>query len=609
MTATLVIVVLLALGNMLPQTRQVLHEVTGVSPVALGIMPVVLLLITAVCNVIECGNRQKGFFGEAARLDAPQGLQLLVTAGLFGVFAAAVSGDEEDQPKQECKAKKNVKVKLLRVDRIATRLACAASFVGFLQIAGPEASMLALIAVVALCNILPASRQQMHKVTGVSPVTLGLMPLVLFLITALYFCHEALGTALVHSSPKAEATIPTLPHATALAEPSSSYQLMLLLIALMGLNNILPVSRQFLHEVTGVSPVALGLTPLVLLLTGALPNLIEGAGPQKGFAEAQLDVTPGMQLLLVAALLGVFAAAVRSSEESQPHSKDTNERKLTNLVKVDRIAWRLACAAAVIGLFQMAPTHAMMSATAGISQLLPKSPQKGFGNSDVSLDVSEGAQLLTVAALLFTFKVAIDDANEGPKPGVEEEKTSKVQLVKANTVALRLSCAAMISGCLKLAFRSVSSTGPASWSGAASTKKAMVSAFMELSEYFPKSKDFGKTEAVLEVPEGVQLLVIAALLFVFKLSIQESAKMDKNSSAEKKEKPNVKLVDGGRIAFRLAVGAGTVGVFKTLSPVLAPLGNVLVGSKELLAQGTMLVGTTGFVVWNGYKQRQDVKAC
>jgi len=260
-------------------------------------------------------------------------------------------------------------------------------------------------------------------------------------------------------------------------------------------------------------------------------------------------------------------------------------------------------------LVQVATTHAMMSATAGISQLLPKSPQKGFGNSDVSLDVSEGAQLLTVAALLFTFKVAIDDANEGPKPGVEQEKTSKVQLVKANTVALRLSCAAMISGCLKLAFGSVSSTGPASWSGAASTKKAMVSAFMELSEYFPKSKDFGKTEAVLEVPEGVQLLVIAALLFVFKLSIQESAKMDKNSSAEKKEKPNVKLVDGGRIAFRLAVGAGTVGVFKTLSPVLAPLGNVLVGSKELLAQGTMLVGTTGFVVWNGYKQRQDVKAC
>jgi len=353
--------------------------------------------------------------------------------------------------------------------------------------------------------------------------------------------------------------------------------------------------------------------PVVLLLTTGASNMIEAADLQKGFTETQLDVPEGIQLLVAAGLLCVFAAAVRSSEDEKPKSEGENEKKIVNLVRADRIALRLACAAGIIGVVQMAP-----AAMAGISQLLPKSPPKGFANSEASLgDVPEGVQLLAVSALLFMFKLAIDD-DDSEKSGEEKEnekesRVKTVQLVRADAIALRLSCAAMITGCVKLASGSVSSAGPSPWSGASSAKDALVYAFMQLNSLAPKSEAFGKSEAVLEVPEGVQFLVLAALLFVFKLAVDESESEEasKKGSAEEKEKPkvqNVQLVKPGRIACRLAVAAGAVGVCKTLSPVIARAGDALVGSKELLAQGGLLAATTGFVLWNSRKQMQNMKA-
>lgn len=609
MASTLVIVVLLALGNLLPQTRQVLHELTGVSPVSLGLMPLILLLTTAGYIMIEAETPSTGFaVGETAKLDAPQSLQFLVAAALLGVFAMAVRSVEEDPQKQEAgKSKKTKTVQLIRIDAIATRLACAAGIMGVLEIADMQACMLLLIALTGICNILPASRQKLHEVTGVSPVVLGFMPLVLFMSTALYFCHEALGTALVHSSPKIEAAVPATVASTA---PSTSNQLMLLLIAATCLNNILPQARQFLHEVTGVSPVALGLTPLVLFLTAAIPQMMQAEGPARNFADAQLDVPQGVQSLLAAALLGVFSAAVRSSEEDSPSTKETKKRRLVNLVKADRIAFRLACAATVIGFAQLAPSQkTTMSTLAGINQFLSKGSQKGFGNSGVSMDVSAGVQLLTAAALIFIFKITINDANEDSKPENEKVENKKVQMINISAIALRLSCAALVAGCLKLAAGDSYSASLAPWSGAASLKKAALSNFETLGKYFPKSEAFGHTQPVLEVPAGMQFLVLAALLFTFKLAIDDSEKLDTKAASEKSKKPEVRLVDASRIALRLAVGAGTVGICKTLSPVLAHCGNVLLGSKDLLAQGSMLGAATGFVMWNSYKQKLNTKAC
>eukprot|EP00746_Dinoflagellata_sp_MGD_P005058 gnl/MRDRNA2_/MRDRNA2_109784_c0_seq1.p1 gnl/MRDRNA2_/MRDRNA2_109784_c0~~gnl/MRDRNA2_/MRDRNA2_109784_c0_seq1.p1 ORF type:complete len:655 (+),score=129.02 gnl/MRDRNA2_/MRDRNA2_109784_c0_seq1:282-1967(+) len=561
--------------------------------------------------MIEAESRPTGFaVGEAAKLDASESMQFLVAAGLLGIFAMAVKSVEEKPQKQESHVEKSKMVQLLRIDAIATRLSCAAGLMGVLKIEGTEVPMLLLIALAAICNILPASRQKLHEVTGVSPVVLGLMPLVLFMTTALYFCHEALGTALVHSVPKIEAAVPTLPAKVVPTGPSASNQLMLLLVAATCLINILPQSRQFLHEVTGISPVALGLTPLVAFLTAAIPQMVEADRSPRNFMEAKLDVPQGVQSLLIAALLGVFSAAVRSSEEDEPSTEGTKKRRLVNLVKADRIALRLACAATIIGFAQLAPSQkTTMSTLTGINQFLSRGSEKGFGNSGVSMDVSAGVQLITAAALIFIFKIAINDANEDSKPGDEKVEKKKFEMVNISAIALRLSCAAMVVGCLKLAAGDSSSADPAPWSGAASLKEAAVSSFETLSRYFPKSEAFGRTESVLEVSVGMQILVLAVLLFTFKLAIDDAEKPDTKAASEKSKKPKVQLVDASRIALRLAVGAGTVGICKTLSPVLAHCGNVLWGSKELLAQGSMLGAATGFVMWSSYKQKLNVKAC
>merc|ERR1719160_1949651 len=99
-------------------------------------------------------------------------------------------------------------------------------------------------------------------------IALGLAPAVLFFTAAFYYCHEALDSVAMETLP-AEAAASESPPLVASEGPAARHQGMLLLIALMCLNNILPQSRQFLHDVTGVSPVALGLAPAVLFFTAA----------------------------------------------------------------------------------------------------------------------------------------------------------------------------------------------------------------------------------------------------------------------------------------------------------------------------------------------------
>jgi len=140
-------------------------------------------------------------------------------------------------------------------------------------------------------------------------------------------------------------------------------------------------------------------------------------------------------------------------------------------------------------------------------------------------------------------------------------------------------------------------------------KQSVVAALMRVGESFPTSpkEGFANSDVALDIPVGMQLILISALLIVFKLAIDSDEEAEESDSSEAKEKPNVQLVNTSHIAFRLAIAAGTIGVGKLAGPTLTRSVNAVMDSGELLATGGMLGASTALVLWNAQKQSQNSK--
>jgi competence protein ComGC len=233
---------------------------------------------------------------------------------------------------------------------------------------------------------------------------------------------------------------------------------------------------------------------------------------------ANLEAPDGIQLLSVSLLLIVFALAVR--EDSTEQNEETESK--VDLVRTDAIAFRFSVAAALLGSLKT-----FGGVWSVLAQILPAGPPEGFTPAIVSLEAAEGIQLLSVSVLLLTFAVAV--ISEEDESENESEKTSKVELVCAPAIAFRA---------------------------------ALTAGFLGLIKMLPASPVEGFNPAVvsLEAPEGIQLLCISVLLLVLALAIST----DNIDSQEQSSFDSwVKLVKVDAIAFRSALFAGVVGVFKT----------------------------------------------
>lgn len=318
----------------------------------------------------------------------------------------------------------------------------------------------------------------------------------------------------------------------------------LVIIALMALGNILPKQRQIIHDITGVSPIILGLLPVSFLLVTFLCSE-DGKPSEFSVSEATLDVPLGGQLLAAAVLLGIFAAAV---------GEDDQDEKTVQLVKADRIAKRLACAAGALGVLSLAVGNGQI--TASMWSGLPKAntltsqsffTSQNFASPEAALEVPESFQLLAISALLFIFKMAISE-------DLEETK-GKVKLVRADAIAFRFSLAASLWGIVKLTLELDALAHVASF-------------FKNSQKMLPSSptEGFGQSEVTLDVSEGAQLLILSALLFVFKMAVNETH-ASKDTSTQKKKESTVQLVRADAIAFRLSLAAALWGIAKIMPGV------------------------------------------
>merc|ERR1719379_837124 len=116
-----------------------------------------------------------------------------------------------------------------------------------------------------------------------------------------------------------------------------------------------------------------------------------------------------------------------------------------------------------------------MTCLGGLGLVLPASPSNGLNPTSVIVEAPAGLQLLSLAALLLVFAVAVCDEKlrESEEKSQAGDEKSQVQLVKADAIAFR----AGIFTCLL---------------GLASMRAGF--------------NPFAPTAASLEAPEGIQFL-------------------------------------------------------------------------------------------------------
>eukprot|EP00746_Dinoflagellata_sp_MGD_P140213 gnl/MRDRNA2_/MRDRNA2_73498_c1_seq1.p1 gnl/MRDRNA2_/MRDRNA2_73498_c1~~gnl/MRDRNA2_/MRDRNA2_73498_c1_seq1.p1 ORF type:complete len:582 (+),score=133.96 gnl/MRDRNA2_/MRDRNA2_73498_c1_seq1:100-1845(+) len=496
-TSSFVIIALMALGSILPKQRQILHDITGLSPIILGLLPVSFLLVTFLCNEDSGLGKQSEFSISEATLDVPLGGQFLAIAALLGIFAAAVGEEKQDEKT----------VQLVRADRIAKRLTCAAGAFGLLHLAVENAS-----------SFRPS----------------GFTDSVSIIETP---SSSTLSTSIKESE-----------------GPSTST---LVIVALLTIGNLVPPARATVQEITGLSSMTMGFLPLIMLGSAALcPAKVENSSFH--MADVSVDLSHGMTLLVIAALLGVFATLVGQTEDDS----EKKERSKVQLVRADRIAMRLACAAAALGLWQtvfevsgqIEPTmwSGLPKAASHTSNSFFTS--QNFASPEAALEVPESLQIFVISALFFVFKMAISE---------DLEKTQgKVKLVRADSIAFRFSLVAGLWGLVKLMLELDALAHAASF-------------FLYLQKMLPSSptEGFGhsEVEVTLGVSEGTQLLILSALLFAFKVAVND-ADAAKDDSNEKTKQVNVQLVRADAIAFRLSLAAALWGIAKMMPDILLAFG-------------------------------------
>lgn len=270
---------------------------------------------------------------------------------------------------------------------------------------------------------------------------------------------------------------------------------------------------------------------------------------------AVLEVSEGLQFLSMSLLVLVFALAVCDDEDKK--SEEEKESKAV-LVRTEAIAFRLSVVAALVGVLK---TFGGLWSL--FAQVLPASPPAGFNPSMVSIEVPEGIQFLTASVLLLVFAVAVIS---------DEEMTSgekkQVQLVTAGAIAFRAAAVTGLIGTLKTF--------------------ANANARAELASL--NQAEFTPEVAMVEAPEGIQLLIVAVLLFVFSAAVHgEDGSSDKVGSGEKVEQTQAQMLELVRpqtIAFRAAVVAGLIGSLMTIDNGIITLPRMAATGEIALVLGT-----------------------
>merc|ERR1719386_83364 len=124
----------------------------------------------------------------------------------------------------------------------------------------------------------------------------------------------------------------------------------------------------------------------------------------------------------MSALLMVFGLLVRSAEAE---TKDAEEKKTVQLVRVDGIAFRLAA-----GTFLMA-----LRPLAGPAMAALRAASTSFPSASATVETPVPVQLMAMSALLTVFGLLVRSAEAETK---ETEKKT-VQLVRVDGIAFRLA--------------------------------------------------------------------------------------------------------------------------------------------------------------------------
>jgi len=278
------------------------------------------------------------------------------------------------------------------------------------------------------------------------------------------------------------------------------------------------------------------------------------ASPREGLATTvvSLETGEGIQFLSVSVLLLLFAVLVMrdETEEQKDETKAENTTQV-NLVRAHSIAFKAAIAAGFVG----------------VIKTLPASPREGFGTTEVSVEAPDGIQFLCISVLLLVFAVGVHSDKVSAKEEQTEKKqtetkeghteTKQVALVSVGATAFRAAVLACCIGVLK-------SFGNAQ-------------ARAELASL--NQKEFAPQVAMIEAPEGIQLLIVSILLFVFTAAVnsaeanhqkvkdetQEKVKEEPQEKVES-ERPQtdatqakVELLRPRTIAFRSAMVVGLMG--------------------------------------------------
>merc|ERR1719388_784525 len=107
-----------------------------------------------------------------------------------------------------------------------------------------------------------------------------------------------------------------------------------------------------------------------------------------------MEVGFGIQLLLVAGMLAIFAAAISDTDSNQKEAQREGKSQ-RELVKTNCIAMRMAGFVGLLGLSRTCGDS--FETVTHLLKMLPASPAKGFATASAEVEISVGVQLLLVS--------------------------------------------------------------------------------------------------------------------------------------------------------------------------------------------------------------------
>lgn len=540
-------------------------------------------VVTNAAQMLHCGPKE-GFAPIIASLEAPPGIQLLSISLLLMVFAVAATSEDRSEPENQSQAEETsnkLKVQLLRADAIAFRAGLVTGVIGLL-------------------SVLPSSPHQ-----GFIPDVKSLESLegLQFLSVSLLLLVFAMA---VNSEERTKTE----------EQPETGEKSKVELLRL--------------DAITFRSAIVAGLVGLAKAFGSSSARAVLASCVRQEFlpSAAVLQTTEGIQFLSVSLLILVFALAVcEDTAQREEETKGTAE-----LVKTEAIAFRLSIGTALVGSLKI-----LGGLWSVLAQLLPASPREGFNPSIVSIEAPEGIQCLSVSILLLVFAIAVSNDSENK---TETAKTSQVELLRADAIGFRFGIAAGLLGLIKTLPASPSEGfAPAAVSfevpegihflcisvlllvfavavkteeitsndkpkvelvtvGAISFRAAVVTGLIGMLKTFANSDaraelaSLNQTEfepQVVEVPEGIQLLMAAMLLFVFAAAVNSEDitrdKVDQGREAEEKRSQMLELVRPQTIAFRMAIVAALIGSLMTIDNGIVSLPRMAATGEIALVLG------------------------